>query len=175
MTVPAAFCRYRFTEKVALRSTCEVNRTVVTGGVAPAQVITTAVAGALLGLAEGDADAELPLPPLWLFFLLLELEQPPPLLLLLLLLPLLPLLLLPPCEENPVSANTTVTSTAVNLMRRPATMADPSPGQRRVTLSVPLRHGAGAGTAGPVRPAGMRGPGAGRSVGGETPTSEGRA
>ncbi|MFD4244502.1 hypothetical protein ACFWP3_23335 [Streptomyces sp. NPDC058525] len=80
---------------------------------------TTTVAGSPVALADGaaDADAVLPLEPL-LFFLLLELEQPPPLLLLLLLPELFPPLLppLPPLDEKPVSANTTVTSTAVNLM-----------------------------------------------------------
>ncbi|WP_143196859.1 hypothetical protein [Streptomyces sp. CB00455] len=94
---------------------------------------TTAVAGSPLGLADGEDDAVLPLLPLWLFFLLdLELEQPPPLLLLLLLFPL------PPVDENPVSAKTTATSTAVNLIRRPATMTDHSPSdERRVTLPAP--------------------------------------
>ncbi|MEY2228343.1 hypothetical protein [Streptomyces sp. BF23-19] len=122
---PFAPSRYRFTAKVALRSTFEVIRTVVTGGVAPTQVTTTAVAGAPLALAEGAAVAvavAVLLLLLWLFFRLLELEHPPPLLLLLLLLPLLP-----PCDENPVSANTTATSTAVNLICRPATMARTPP------------------------------------------------
>lgn len=82
----------------------------------PAHVTTTAVAGSPVGVADAEAAALLPLLLLpWVFFLLLELEQPPPLLLLLLLFPL-PLLLLPPWEEKPVSANTTATSTAVNLI-----------------------------------------------------------
>lgn len=112
-TEPEAVSRYSSTSKVALRSSREVTLTVVTGGVAPAQATTTAVAGSPLGLADGVALAELPLPPLPLcvfFLLLLELEQPPPLLLLL----LFPLLPLPPVDEKPVSAKTTATSTAVN-------------------------------------------------------------
>lgn len=110
-TEPEAVSRYSSTSKVALRSSREVTLTVVTGGVAPAQATTTAVAGSPLGLADGVALAELPPLPLCVFFLLLlELEQPPPLLLLL----LFPLLPLPPVDEKPVSAKTTATSTAVN-------------------------------------------------------------
>ncbi|MFD3326180.1 hypothetical protein [Streptomyces sp. NPDC058701] len=126
-TEPEAVSRYSSTSKVALRSSREVTLTVETGGVAPAQDTTTAVAGSPVGLADGVVLAELPpLPlPLCVFFLLLlELEQPPPLLLLF---PLFPLLPLPPVDEKPVSAKTTAMSTAVNRKRRTATMAPPLP------------------------------------------------
>lgn len=96
--------------------TAEVTLRVASVFPAPTQLTTSARAGGAVLPGEGVGLLELPLPLLWDFFFVLELEQPPPPLLLLLLLPLLPLLLLPPCDENPVSANTTATSTAVNLM-----------------------------------------------------------